>query len=277
MNQNTLTSQPKSQMRWKFKTRLQLWIQRLAILILLLLLWELLSGIVIDPYWVSEPSSIFAVLREWLVSGDLLFHVWITLQETIYGFVLGAFVGGAAGIWLGIMKRLAEILDPFIMAVYSLPKVALAPLFILWLGIGIQMKIILAAVIVFFLVFFNTLAGVRNVDKDLIDGIKLMGASQWQLFEKVILPSALTWIFVGLKMSVPYALIGAIVGEIIASNRGVGYLIQYSAGQFDTAGVFAGLFVLIVISTLLNGLIKLLEKRYMRWKTIHQEEGSQNA
>ncbi|OUM90415.1 MAG: ABC transporter permease [Bacillus thermozeamaize] len=243
---------------------------RLIILAAVLLLWQLSSGTIIDSFFISKPTEIFFRLYQWTISGELFHHLAITMEETVLGFIIGAIAGGIVGFILGRMKTLADICEPYIMAIYSLPKVALAPLFILWFGIEIQMKIVLAAVIVFFLVFFNTFAGVRNVDQELIDVIRLMGASERHLLQKVVLPSALTWIFVGLKISVPYALIGAIVGEVVASNRGIGYLIQYSSSRFDTAGVFAGLFVLMIVSTLLNSLIEFYERKFMRWKNVQQ-------
>lgn len=239
---------------------------RLALLAAVLLVWELASGTLIDKFWMSQPSDIFLTLYSWLLSGELFFHMGITAQEMFIGFFIGATGGAILGFILGRLEYVAKILDPFIMALYSLPKVALAPLFILWFGIGIEMKIVFAAVIVFYLVFFNTYAGVKNVDNDLLDNIRLMGATERQILMKVTIPSALNWVFVGLKMSVPYALIGAVIGEITASNRGVGFLISYSAGQFDTAGTFAAILILMFMSVLLNFGLGIMEKRLLRWK-----------
>src|SRR5690606_8570383 len=131
---------------------------------------------------------------------------------------------------------------------YSLPKVALAPLFIVWFGIGLEMKVILTAAIVFFIVFLNTFTGVREVSAELVAILRLMGAKERHLLTKVIVPSAIVWVFAGLRLSVPYALIGAVVGEIIASNRGLGYLVAHAAGQFDTAGTFAALFSIVILA-----------------------------
>ncbi|MCM3708454.1 MULTISPECIES: ABC transporter permease [Cytobacillus] len=239
---------------------------RFALLAAVLLVWELASGTIIDKFWISQPSDIFRTLYSWILSGELFFHMGITAQEMFIGFFIGATGGAILGFILGRLEYVAKILDPFIMALYSLPKVALAPLFILWFGIGIEMKIVFAAVIVFYLVFFNTYAGVKNVDNDLLDSIRLMGATERQILMKVTIPSALNWVFVGLKMSVPYALIGAVIGEITASNRGVGFLISFSAGQFDTAGTFAAILILMFMSVLLNFVLGIMEKRLLRWK-----------
>ena len=249
-----------------WNSRLSIWGQRGLLLAAILLAWQIASGTVISEIWISKPSLIFAQLYAWINSGEIFFHAWITIQETVLGFIIGAVSGCVVGLVLGQAERVATILEPFIMAVYSLPKVALAPLFIVWFGIGIQMKIALAALIVFFLVFFNTFSGVRNVDRELIDTLRLMGASKFQLIQKVMLPSALTWIFTGLKISVPYALIGAIVGEVIASNRGLGFLVQSSANQYAIAGVFAALFVIMIVSMIMNVGINTLEHRYTHWK-----------
>ncbi len=249
------------------RARLVLMAQRLLLFGAMIALWEVSVRMGwIDPYFTSQPSEILKRLVEWAKDGSLVQHVPITIFEAALGFVLGTLAGGGAGFVFGWFGRVADLLDPFIVAIYSLPKVALAPLFILWFGIGIETKVILTAVIVFFLVFFNTYAGVRDTSRELIDIIRLMGAGTGQILWRVVLPSALTVIFVGLRVSVPYALIGAVVGEMMASNRGIGFLLTNSTGQFDTAGAFAALLILVIISTAFNGVIVASEKRLLRWK-----------
>jgi NitT/TauT family transport system permease protein len=216
---------------------------------------------------VSKPSEIALRLRTWAIDGTLLHHIPYTIAETVTGFAIGTVTGGAAGFMLGWYRRLAELVDPFILAIYSLPKVALAPLFIVWFGIGFQTKVILTAVIVFFLVLFNAYAGARNASRELIDIVRLMGAGTPMVMWRVVLPSSLTMIFLGLRISVPYALIGAVVGEMMASNRGIGYLIVQATGQFDTSGAFAAFVILIVISSVLNGCVQWGERYFMRWKS----------
>lgn len=249
------------------RSRFVLIVKRLVLCGVLIGLWEFgVRAGWIDPYFTSQPSEIFKRLMEWAKDGSLAQHVPITILEAFLGFTLGTLAGGIAGFVFGWFTKVADLLDPFIVAIYSLPKVALAPLFILWFGIGIETKIILTAVIVFFLVFFNTYAGVRDTSRELIDIIRLMGAGSGQILWRVVLPSALTVIFVGLRVSVPYALIGAVVGEMMASNRGIGFLLTNSTGQFDTAGAFAALLILVIISTAFNGVIVALEKYLLRWK-----------
>jgi NitT/TauT family transport system permease protein len=231
---------------------------RIALLAAILIGWQYGSTILNITFFVSRPTDIAATFVRLVESGAFFYHLSITTIEASLGFLFGSAAGISAG--------LADVLDPFLMAFYSLPKVALAPLFILWFGIGIEMKVILAAATVFFLVFLNTYTGVRNVSVEQLAILRLMGAKERHLVTKVIVPSAFTWVFAGLRLSVPYALIGAVVGEIIAANRGVGYLLSDAAAQFDTAGVFAALIGIVGLAMIFNGFVRLLERLLMPWK-----------
>jgi NitT/TauT family transport system permease protein len=247
-------------------SRKRIWVLRGLFLAFVIIGWELSSGRLASEFFISRPSAIAETFWNWLVSGKFFYHGAITLLEAVCGFLLGGFIGMVFGVWLGRAQLVAEVLDPFIMMFYSLPKVALAPLFVLWFGIGIDMKIMLTATIVFFLVFLNTYTGVRAVSREQIAILRLMGANERHVLFKVVLPSAVTWVFTGLRLSVPYALIGAIVGELIASNRGLGYLLADSAGQFDTTGVFTALIGIMVMAFCLNAAVKLLEIKAMPWR-----------
>ncbi|MBN9453921.1 MAG: ABC transporter permease [Bosea sp.] len=239
---------------------------RLGLVAALLLAWELASGRLVPEFFVSRPSAIAVALANYIQDGMIFFHMGVTATEAIAGFLLGGGAGFAAGLLLGRQPVLADVLDPFLTAFYSLPKVALAPLYVLWFGIGIEMKIVLAATIVFFLVFLNTYSGVRQVSREQLTILRLMGASEWQTMRMVVVPSAVSWVFTGLRLSVPYALIGAIVGEMIASNRGLGFVLSDAAGQFSTANVFAALLVITVLAILLNMAVRLAEKMLMPWQ-----------
>jgi NitT/TauT family transport system permease protein len=239
---------------------------RIGIAVAVLGIWQFASGRLIKPFWISSPLAIWDQLATWIETGELWLHVEVTLTETLLGFIFGALSGVIVGLALGLNRRLAAILDPFIVGFYSLPKIALAPLFILWFGVGLASKVVMATFVVFFLVFYNTYAGTLAVEQELVDVLRLMGASRRQIVAKVILPSVVIWIFTGMKTSVPYALIGAVVGEMMASNKGLGYLIQAAAGQYDTGGVFAALFVLSIIAMLLHAALKHSERRLLRWK-----------
>lgn len=228
--------------------------------------WQLASGRLIDPFFASSPLDVGAKLVSWVQRGILFRNLSVTLYAMLAGFVIGSIGGFIVGFLFGRYESLATVFDPYITAFYSLPKIALAPLFIMWFGIGIESKIAMAAIIVFFLVFLNTYSGVRDVSAVHINAARIMGASEWQLLRIVIAPSAAAWVLAGLKVSVPYALIGAVVGEFMSANRGIGFLIAEASAQFDTAGVFAGLFVLAVVGIILSEFIKRAERRILRWR-----------
>jgi NitT/TauT family transport system permease protein len=249
-------------------TTTTVWLVRVVLVAVLLTLWEIAADRWIDITFISRPSDIVGRLGDWVGDGTLWTNTWITVQEIVYGFLLGAVAGVVAGFVLASLSFLYRVLDPFMMALYAIPKVALAPLFIVWFGIGMHMKVLLAAATVFFLVFLNTAAGVREVDRGLVDAVRLMGGNRWHVIRKVVLPSSMTGVLTGLKVAVPYALIGAVIGELVASNKGLGYLINDAAAQFDTAGVFATLVVLSVIAGVLNVVVNLIGKRVNRWKPL---------
>jgi NitT/TauT family transport system permease protein len=236
--------------------------------IAILFVWQGVSGRLVDNFFISNPIDVGRRLLGWTLDGSIFVHLWATLYATTIGFVLGSVLGAVLGIWLGVSPFVSRLLNPYLYALNALPKVALAPLFVLWFGLGIDSKIALAAALVLFLVFLNTFAGVRQVDQDLIDAARLMKATRIQIISKVIVPSALSWLFVGLRVAVPYALIGAVIGEMIASNRGLGYLVQFSGAQFDTAGVFAVLIVIALLAMALNFVVDIVERRLERWRIV---------
>jgi NitT/TauT family transport system permease protein len=241
---------------------------QVALGIALLFVWQGVSGRLVDNFFISNPIDVWRRLVTWTLSGSIFLHLWATLYATLVGFVIGAVGGMVLGVWLGVSPFMGRLLNPYLWALNALPKVALAPLFVLWFGLGIESKIALAAVLVLFLVFLNTFAGVREVDQDLIDSARMMRASRLQVIRKVIIPSALSWVFAGLKISVPYALIGAVLGEMIAANRGLGYLVQFSGSQFDTAGVFAVLIVIALLAVVLNLAVEIVQGRMERWRIV---------
>lgn len=253
------------------RRRQKIWLARALLLVGLVSLWQFAAGRLISDFFIGKPTEIAETLYIWAMSGKLFFHAGITSIEALLGFLLGSAVGMTFGVVLGRAQTLADVLDPFIMMFYSLPKIALAPMFILWFGIGIDMKIYLTATIVFFLVFLNTYSGVRAVSREQIAIMRLMGASESDILRKVVIPSAITWVFNGLRLSVPYALIGAIVGELIASNKGLGYLLADASGQFDTSGMFAALIAIMMLALALNFAVKWFEKKAMPWKTVEDK------
>jgi NitT/TauT family transport system permease protein len=239
---------------------------RLGIVVAVLVLWQQASGRWVNPLFISSPLEVGERFWDLVTSGRLFYHAGYTALHAIAGFALGAVAGTIVGVALGRWNRLAMVLDPFLMGFASLPKIALAPLFILWFGVGTQMKVLFVATIVFLLVFLNTYSGVRQVSRQQITILRLMRASESEILRKVVLPSAITWMFTGLRLSVPYALIGAIMGEMMASNRGLGYLLTDASAQFNTAGAFAALVAIIIMSVFFNALVRLAELHAMPWK-----------
>ena len=247
-------------------------IVRLATLTFALVLWQVASGkpgqpyVLIDEFYLSNPKAIVEAGIGFYNEGILLPSLWITLQETLGGFALGSGLGFMFGILLGTNRFAGDVFRPFVLAFNSVPRLALVPLFMLWFGLGITSKIALVATIVFFLVFYNTYAGVRDVNKELVHVLQLMGARSYQIHLKVTLPSAMTWIVTGLRVSVPFALLTAVTAEMIASNRGMGYLIVKSSGEFFTAGVFASIVILAMLALFLNLFVSVFEQWVLRWK-----------
>jgi NitT/TauT family transport system permease protein len=200
-------------------------------------------------------------------SGELQQHSWVTFQEIAIGFPLGALVGIALGYWFGRSRFLAEIFEPIIIAINGIPRTALAPLFIVWLGIGIWSKVGVVFLLVFFLNFFNTYAGMRQMDTEYVDLARLMGVKGWKLTFRVVLPAISPYIFTGIRTSIPFSIIGAIVGEFIAATEGLGFFIRMSAGIFRTADVFVGIIVLMIMVIVMDKIAGLVERRALRWQT----------
>ena len=246
-------------------------VSRVALPIIVLLLWQFGSGdpdegALIDSFYISKPTEIWQALVDWWNEGILVESIQATLVAMFWGFLLGAVFGVIVGVLLGSSPVLSGIFRPFLVSLNSIPRLALVPLFILWFGFGLQMKVALVSLIVFFLVFYATYEGVRDVEQRLLDVLKVMDASKLTLQMKVRIPSAMAWIIQGLQVSIPYALVAAVTAEIIGSNTGIGFLIQRSAGVFYTAGVFAGIVILVVVSVIINGLVTVVERRLLRWK-----------
>lgn len=244
----------------------RLWLARGILLLVVLAGWQLSSGTIISARHISRPSEVAVRLGEWVASGFILQHFSATFQAMALAFALGALSGVVAGFALGRGRTVDRVVSPVVMAIYGLPKIALAPLFIVWFGISLQQKVAFAAVIVFFLVFWNAYGGARDVDKELEDVIKVMGGSRRDVILKVVLPNALVWVFAGLRLSIPYALVGVVVAEMIGSRSGLGYLAQYTAANFDSTGLFTVLFVLMLIAVSLHLVLAQMQARVLRWK-----------
>jgi NitT/TauT family transport system permease protein len=233
----------------------------------ILAFWQWASGRVIREIYVSKPTAVTARLYELFASGEIYPHLWTTGQELVLGYVIGVAGGILGGYALGRSPRLANIFEPYVMAFYGIPKIALAPLFIIWFGIGIGSKVALSAIMVFFLVFYNVYTGVRSVDRELINLTLVMGANQRQLTYHVYLPAAAPFVLLGMRMAVPSSVIGVIVGEFTSSVQGLGLFIHEASSTYDPAGVFAGIVILLAFVVVAKFLAGRLERRLLRWKT----------
>jgi NitT/TauT family transport system permease protein len=223
----------------------------------------------ISPIFFSYPSAIGRALMEGL-EGDLLtLDARYTVIATVVGFVTAALAGIIVAFGLSQVAYLRKLLNPIFNALNSLPRVALAPLFVLWFGIGLLSHIVLAASLTFFVVFANTMAGIESVDQDHLLLARLQGARRWQTFRWFIVPSALPSIFVGLELGFIFAMLGTVSGEMIAGEAGFGVRLQRDAGVFNTKGYFATLLVLVLVSAIASGLFQLAKRPLVRWQSVH--------
>ena len=237
---------------------------RLIVGLLIFGSWELF-GRLVDDTWTSAPSEIALRLFQMGLPA-VLANTGTTLLEMFVGLIIGLPSGIVLGLILGRMPRTAALFQPFFIAGNSIPLPALAPLLILWFGLGIAPKVVLVALVSFFLMFFTTLSGARSVDGDLVDMLAVMGASSPEVFRKIVAPASVAWIFAGLKNAIPYALIAATVGEMLLARSGLGFLISDAAANFDMTGLYTALLILIVLGAVLNELLALMQRRFLRWR-----------
>jgi NitT/TauT family transport system permease protein len=238
---------------------------QILVLVVLIAIWQGLS-FVLGTYWIGSPWGVMTRFASGIVSGELLRHASYTTVEAVAGFLIGAIPAAALPFALRRLPIATAILDPFMVGGYGAPKLALAPLFILWFGIGIESKIALVAVTVFFIVYFSALAGVRALDAKFVQMAEVMGANERQIARHIVFPGAVPYIFTGLRIAMPYSIGGAVIAELISANRGLGYLVQLSANNFDTVGIFVALVAVTCIVFLGNALVNVVERRLLRWR-----------
>ncbi|HYD78047.1 ABC transporter permease [Ramlibacter sp.] len=255
---------------------------QVGVLVLVLAIWQLASRNEQTAFFIGEPIKVAGRIWSWFLPfglpanalfpeglegrADIYIHLGVTLLETVLAFGIGTLLGLAFGLWLALAPTASAILDPYVKAANSMPRVILAPIFGLWFGLGIWSKVALAVTLVFFIVFFNVYQGVREVSPVVLANARMLGANQRQLLRTVYLPSATSWVFSSLHTSVGLAFVGAVVGEYLGSARGVGYLILQAEGTFDVNTVFAGIVVLTAFALVLDGLVGRIEKRLMKWQ-----------
>ena len=253
-------------------SRINLLLLQVLVAVVSVTLWYVLTTypifgkLVLPPFFFSNPVDVATQIATWFASGVIWKHLWVTLIESILAFVFGSIGGVLVGFWFALQPRTAAVFDPYVKMINALPRVVLAPIFTLWLGLGIWSKVALGFTLVFFIVFFNVYQGVKEVSPTVLANARMLGMSERQLMRHVYWPSALSWMFSSLHTAVGFAVVGAVVGEYLGAAAGLGYLIQQAEGVFDVAGVFAGMFVLAVFVIVIDIIVSLIEKRLLIWR-----------
>jgi sulfonate transport system permease protein len=253
-------------------------VYQVLMLVLFFVVWYVLTSPTLLPpfyfdqpnkaaFFFGEPQKVLARIWVWFVTdGDIYKHLWVTLVETLMAFLIGTVLGLAVGLWLALAPVASAILDPYIKALNSMPRLILAPIFAVWFGLGMASKVALGVTLVFFIVFFNVYQAVREVSPVVLASARMLGATPRHLLRHVYLPSATSWVFASLHNSVGLAFVGAVIGEYLGSSRGVGYLILEAEGVFDINTVFAGILVLTAFALILDWLVTVAETRLMVWQ-----------
>src|SRR5438046_2431886 len=258
-----------------FSKLLRLW--QILLLVGLLTFWHVATSPTLLPpiyfddpnkaaFFFGEPLKVLERTWTWFSTGTIYPHLWVTLVETALAFALGTALGLAIGLWLALSPTASALLDPYIKALNSMPRVILAPIFGVWFGLDIASKVALGVTLVFYIVFFNVYQGVREVSHTVLANARILGASDQQLLRHVYVPSAMSWVFASLHNSVGLAFVGAVVGEYLGSSEGVGYIILQAEGTFDINCVFAGILVLTAFALLLDWVVSLAESRLLVWQ-----------
>lgn len=248
------------------RSRMIFFADRAIAIILPLVGWQLLSDNWSGGKWISSPLGVLERLVSMARDGSIQMHTWETLKEALVGLLCGVVLGVVLGVALGLWKRLSDAVDPIVMGFYSLPRVSLAPLFIIWLGIGLLAKVALVASVVLFVVLFNVREGVRSIDRDIVAAFRSMNASRGAMVRYVIIPSLVPWIFASIRIGIGMALIGAVVAELIGSSRGLGWYVMHSTGVYDMTGSITALVVLMILAIIFNWVLAVVEKRMLSWR-----------
>jgi NitT/TauT family transport system permease protein len=255
--------QRQQQLRRKRSTMLR--IDRIIAGIVPLVAWQLASAWV-GKKWISSPVDVAGRLWSMTLDGSLLMHAGETFKEAILGLLIGVVLGFVIGIVLGVQRRLSDAVDPIVMGLYSLPRVSLAPLFIIWLGIGLLAKVVLVASMVVFVVLFSVREGVRSIDREILEAFRSMNAPRSALLRYVIVPSLMPWLLTAIRIGIGMALVGAVVGEMIGSSRGLGWYVNHSSGVYDMTGAITALVVLMLMAMAFNGVLARIEHRILHWR-----------
>src|SRR5437870_7137193 len=252
--------------------RTRLLVLQILVAVVAIGLWHVLTivpifgTIVLPPFFFSTPADVGARVFKWFLDGSIWRHLWVTLAEAMLAFAYGSIAGVLVGFWFARKPLVAAVFDPYVKMMNALPRVVLAPIFALWLGLGIASKVALGFTLVFFIVFFNVYQGVKEVSQTVLANGRMLGMGERHLLRHVYWPSALSWMFSSLHTSVGFAVVGAVVGEYLGAAAGLGYLIQQAESVFDVAGVFAGMVVLAAYVLLIDWAVTMVERRLLVWR-----------
>jgi NitT/TauT family transport system permease protein len=247
------------------------WAARVGVFVFVVGGWQLFTSLkIVDPFFFGQPSGIVKQLQDWAAHGtqygSLWQQIWVTMKEALAGFAFGVIGGVIAGVLLGQVPFLADVLGPYIKVVNAIPRIVLGSIFVVAFGLASTSKVLLAAVLVFFVVFFNAFQGVREVDRNLVNNARVLGASRLQVTRHVVLPSALTWIIASLHVAFGFAVIGAVVGEFLGAQKGLGLVIASAQNNFNPNGVFAAMLIIAIVALTAEGLIAQAERRLLSWR-----------
>ncbi len=256
-----------------------MWLARVLVPVVVIGGWQLFTATgIVDKFFFGQPSGVWHSLvhlfQHGTAFGSIWLNLWVTIKEALYGFLLGTAAGILLGLLLGQNRFLADVIGPYIKILNSIPRIILGAIFIVAFGLGTFPKVLLAAVLVFFIVFFNAFQGVREVDPNLVANVKVLGASPLQVARHVTIPSALTWIIASLHTAFGFAIIGALVAEVLGAQHGIGLLISQAQGQFDMNTVFACMTITSVVTLVAEYLITLLERRVLAWRPPSRAEAA---
>ncbi len=259
-------AQKRDERRGKLADIARLWAIRIAIAVAFCATWQLVSGRVFPVFIVSSPTLVVERFGEFMQGGELLSHLSYTMRACGLGFTIGALIGSTLGLIFGIYESVSRVIAPFAAMLYSTPKIMLSPLIVVWVGVDLTMKVFVATVACMWVIFYNVWNATRRIDRNLLDQLRLMGASQRQIVVGLYLPSAMTWLLTSLRLAFPVALIGAVVGEFVASSQGLGHLALDSGQRYDSAGVIVAVLTITLTAMTIDSILAAIQRKVALWQ-----------
>lgn len=252
--------------RERLVNQVRLWSIRIAILVIFCSAWQFASGRIFPVFVISSPTLVVERFGEFMEGGKLLSDLSYTMRACLLGFTIGALIGSALGLLFGIYESVARVISPFAAMLYSTPKIMLSPLIVVWVGIDLTMKVFVATFACMWVIFYNVWNATRRIDHNLLDQMRLMGANQRQIIAGLYLPSALTWLLTSLRLAFPVALIGAVVGEFVASSQGLGHLALDSGQRYDSAGVLVAVLTITITAVAIDSVLAAIQRKVALWQ-----------